>query len=68
MAKAMQPRPCERSQPGAMPISPGKKRPPSLLRKTARQSALREKLGFVKKLETTYKGEPTLIFYRPPRS
>lgn len=29
---------------------------------------LAEKLGFVKTLETTYKGEPTLIFYRTPRS
>lgn len=28
---------------------------------------LAEKLGFVKTLETTYKGEPTLIFYRTPR-
>ncbi len=29
---------------------------------------LAEKLGFVKTLETTYKGEPTLIFYRTSRS
>jgi RimJ/RimL family protein N-acetyltransferase len=27
-----------------------------------------EKIGFVRKLETTYKGEPTLVFYRTPRS
>ena len=29
---------------------------------------LAEKIGFVKKLETTYKGEPTLVFYRAPKS
>jgi RimJ/RimL family protein N-acetyltransferase len=29
---------------------------------------LAEKFGFVKKLETTYKGEPTLVFYRIPKS
>ncbi len=29
---------------------------------------LAEKLGFVKKLETIYKGAPTLIFHRRPRS
>ena len=29
---------------------------------------LAEKLGFVKKLETIYKGAPTLIFHRTPRS
>jgi RimJ/RimL family protein N-acetyltransferase len=27
-----------------------------------------EKIGFVRKLETTYKGEPTLLFYRAPKS
>ena len=27
-----------------------------------------EKIGFVKKLQTTYKGELTLVFYREPRS
>lgn len=27
-----------------------------------------EKIGFLKKLATTYKGEPTLVFYRSPRS
>jgi len=27
-----------------------------------------EKIGFVKKLETTYKGEPTLVFYRQPKT
>jgi RimJ/RimL family protein N-acetyltransferase len=27
-----------------------------------------EKIGFVRKLETTYKGAPTLVFYRPPKS
>jgi len=26
-----------------------------------------EKIGFIKKLETTYKGEPTLVFYRQPK-
>ena len=29
---------------------------------------LAEKIGFVKKLETTYKGEPTLVFYRSSKS
>ena len=29
---------------------------------------LAEKIGFVRKLETTYKGEPTLVFYRPTKS
>jgi RimJ/RimL family protein N-acetyltransferase len=29
---------------------------------------LAEKIGFVKELEAIYKGEPTLVFYRPPRS
>jgi RimJ/RimL family protein N-acetyltransferase len=29
---------------------------------------LAEKIGFVKKLETTYKGEPTLVFYRAPKA
>ena len=29
---------------------------------------LAERIGFVRKLETTYKGEPTLVFYRAPRS
>ncbi|MDP1699537.1 MAG: GNAT family N-acetyltransferase [Aestuariivirga sp.] len=29
---------------------------------------LAEKIGFVRKLETTYKGEPTLVFYRAPKS
>ena len=28
---------------------------------------LAEKIGFVRKLETTYKGEPTLVFYRAPK-
>jgi RimJ/RimL family protein N-acetyltransferase len=27
-----------------------------------------EKIGFVEKLQTTYKGEPTLVFYRVPKS
>ena len=26
------------------------------------------KIGFVKKLRTTYKGDPTLVFYRTPKS
>ncbi|MGB8316001.1 MAG: GNAT family N-acetyltransferase [Aestuariivirga sp.] len=29
---------------------------------------LAEKIGFAKKLETTYKDEPTLVFYRAPKS
>lgn len=29
---------------------------------------LAEKIGFIKKLETTYKGEPTLVFYRASKS
>jgi len=29
---------------------------------------LAEKIGFIKKLETTYKGEPTLVFYRSSKS
>ena len=27
-----------------------------------------KKIGFVEKLETTYKGEPTVVFYRTPKS
>ena len=27
-----------------------------------------EKIGFVKELETTYKGEPSLVFYRQPKT
>ena len=29
---------------------------------------LAEKIGFVRKLETIYKDEPTLVFYRAPKS
>ena len=29
---------------------------------------LAEKIGFAKKLETTYNGKPTLVFYRTPKS
>jgi len=29
---------------------------------------LAEKIGFVRKLETSYKDEPTLVFYRAPKS
>ena len=68
MARAMQPKLCRQIAAWGDAHFAGKETSAMIAPENTASIRVAEKIGFVRKLETTYKGEPTLVFYRAPKS